>query len=171
MALTQRFFTDAFRDMDRTFALLDDPDFLDKARRSLSSASNAVQTRHPPTDLIETESDFELHCELPGYDKKDIHIEMTDDNTIVISGDVQKEKQTSLEDAKKKKKKTNKNEQETTNKTPKWWKNERVHRSFQRTFSLPSPVKSDGITATYENGVLKVIVPKQGRETKRIRIE
>jgi HSP20 family protein len=52
-------------------------------------------------------------------------------------------------------------------------RNERVHRyersygTFERSFALPSTVDPDKITATYENGVLTVIIPKVERARPR----
>jgi HSP20 family molecular chaperone IbpA len=79
MALTNRFFADAFRDMHRAFSLLDDPSFFNDARRSLASSNNSLGSlRYPATDICETAEGYELHAELPGYDKKDIHIDVSD---------------------------------------------------------------------------------------------
>lgn len=39
-------------------------------------------------------------------------------------------------------------------------RNERFHGRFSRTVSLATPVKSDEVSATYEDGVLSVVLPK-----------
>jgi HSP20 family protein len=38
---------------------------------------------------------------------------------------------------------------------------ERSYGSFQRSFTLPATVKSDGIEATHANGILHIVLPKQ----------
>ncbi|PHZ14205.1 HSP20-like chaperone [Rhizopus microsporus ATCC 52813] len=153
MALSQRFFSDVFRDMQRAFSLLEHPNFFDAARRSLvaSNLNNNNNNwnsllRYPATDMVETPESFELQAELPGYDKKDIQIELADSRTLGSS-------ETAVS------KETN---------TPQWWVNERVTGSFQRSFSFPVPIKADGIKANYENGVLKVTVPKSSEESKKL---
>ncbi|KAI0395089.1 30 kDa heat shock protein [Xylariaceae sp. FL0594] len=52
------------------------------------SRRNALPTFTPRFDVQETEQNFELHGELPGVDKKDVHIEFTEPQTIVIKGSV-----------------------------------------------------------------------------------
>ncbi|KAL9549327.1 hypothetical protein MBANPS3_005247 [Mucor bainieri] len=73
--LTNRLFSDALRDMQQVMALFEPPSLL----------------ASPPVDMIETPDAYEVHAELPGYDKKDIKIEMPNSNTLVISGNVAKE--------------------------------------------------------------------------------
>ncbi|CEG80068.1 hypothetical protein RMATCC62417_14453 [Rhizopus microsporus] len=167
MALTNRFFADAFRDMHRAFSLLDDPSFFNDARRSLASSNNSLGSlRYPATDICETAEGYELHAELPGYDKKDIHIDVSDDNTLTLSGSVQHYRNSSSEEGKE----GARNDKANNNAT-KWWTNERVSGNFQRSFSFPAPINTSGIKASYENGVLKVCVPKaENGGKKRIEI-
>jgi HSP20 family molecular chaperone IbpA len=45
---------------------------------------------HPRFDVRETDTSYELHGELPGLDKKDVHIEFTDPQTMVVRGRVER---------------------------------------------------------------------------------
>src|SRR5207253_9636279 len=47
---------------------------------------------------------------------------------------------------------------------------ERAYGSFTRSFTLPNTVSSEGASADYSNGVLRVTIPKR-EETKARRIE
>jgi HSP20 family molecular chaperone IbpA len=54
----------------------------------------------------------------------------------------------------------------------KYWASERSVGSFQRTFTFPSRVDQNGVKATYRNGILTILVPKQmAQKVKRIRID
>lgn len=195
MSLNQRLFTDALRDMQRAMAVFEQP-FYDTARRSLLSSPSSSHLRggsqfnYPATDMVETPESYELSAELPGYDKKDIKIELADDHTLVLSGSVEKqheEKSVSTEsgssgEAEKEAPKsegqqlTKKDEKDsqvaTRGETPQWWVKERVSGSFSRTFAFPTSIKADNIKASYENGVLKVIVPKStDKQTQQINID
>ncbi|ORE07282.1 HSP20-like chaperone [Rhizopus microsporus var. microsporus] len=166
MSLSHRFFSEALRDFNRAFALLEEPVFYHVARRSAIPARSFA--RQPATDLIETEEAFELRSELPGYDKKDIHIELIDDNTLQLRGSTHQESSAASES---KAAEESKEVATSTPITPKWWVNERVSGNFQRSFSFPVSIKSEEIKASYENGVLKVIIPKANKETRRIQID
>lgn len=73
------------------FRLLDD---FDNYSREVSSQGDNKATggrRHLPTfsprfDVKETEAGYELHGELPGIEKDNVHIEFTEPQTVVISG-------------------------------------------------------------------------------------
>lgn len=54
-----------------------------------------------------------------------------------------------------------------------FWSSERVFGTFSRSFTFPVPVKTDGVSAKLENGVLKVVVPKleEAQPGKKIEIE
>lgn len=189
-ALTNRLFSDALRDMQRAMAAFEHPMFAvptgllmgptDDAPTLLRSTHGAF---YPTTDMVETPDAYELHAELPGYDKKDIKIEMPDTNTLVISGKVAKEYKSqgpSDEDVAADSTTTtgeastsSKESQQLTTAAKdqdkqvgkysaghKWLVQERTSGSFVRTFTLPIAVKSEIIKASYNNGVLKVTIPK-----------
>jgi HSP20 family protein len=186
MSLNSRLFSDALRDMQRAMAVFEQP-FYDTGRRSLLSNpgssllhghSQGSSFRYPATDMIEHPDSYELNAELPGYDKKDIKIELSDDHTLVLSGSTNKEQETksttteqtsetkSQSETPKEKGQqlTKKDESESQvaqrTESPQWWVKERVSGSFSRTFAFPTRISAENIKASYENGILKVIVPK-----------
>ncbi|KAI7901392.1 HSP20-like chaperone [Cokeromyces recurvatus] len=205
--ISQRLFSDAFRDMQRAMAVFDHP-FFNTTRRSLlgspsilisSSPSRSAGYSHffgshyyPPTDMVETADSYELSAELPGFDKKNIKIELADDQTLVLSGSVNNEQHqeskstvTTIEEEVKEnnEKVDNKKETEqtaaatTTDRasSPQWWVKERVVTgSFSRSFDFPTPIQADTIKASFENGILKVTIPKptqQDQAKQEIHIE
>ncbi|CAO3612074.1 unnamed protein product [Mucor fragilis] len=186
-SLTNRLFSDALRDMQRAMAAFEQPLFAVPAGALMGSSSNApslLRSAHgvfyPTTDMVETADNYELHAELPGFDKKDIKIEMSDSNTLVISGNVAKEYKsqgpseentantTAADEASFSKQgqqltTTAKDQEKQVGKHSaghKWLVQERTSGSFIRTFTLPIAVKSETIKASYDNGILQVIIPK-----------
>ncbi|KAF1802381.1 HSP20-like chaperone [Mucor lusitanicus] len=179
MALSNRLFNDALRDMQRAMAVFEQPLYAPSSALLRSTHGSF----YPTTDMVETPDAYELHAELPGYEKKDIKIEMSDSNTLVISGNVNKEYKSegpSGEEEQDNKGEAsasssdNKHSQQltTTDKDKdkqvgkhtahghKWLVQERTTGSFVRSFTLPIAVRPDTIKASYNNGVLKVVVPK-----------
>lgn len=57
-------------------------------RRSFSSI--AGRPFNPCFDIYETENTYELHGELPGVDRKDVIIEFTEPQTVVVSGHIER---------------------------------------------------------------------------------
>lgn len=98
----------------------------------------------PSVDVEETEDEYQVCVDLPGFKKDDIRVDCTD-NQVSISAE--------------------KSEEETKRRSTR-----RYHGSFCRTFSLPQGVSSDDVKADYENGVLTVHIPR-GEETKSRRVE
>lgn len=95
-------------------------------------------TWNPAVDVVEHEDSFVIEAELPGMNKDDIKISVTND-VLTIHG----EKKIEKEDKKKN-----------------YHRTERAYGSFTRSFSLPGNVKSDKVDAEFRNGVLQVTVPK-----------
>lgn len=93
----------------------------------------------PSVDIYETEHDVVLTAELPGMDEKDIDIKV-EDNTLTISGERRMEKEVKEEN---------------------FHRIERAYGSFCRSFTLPNYVDQDKITAEYDNGLLKITMPKK----------
>ncbi len=98
----------------------------------------------PIVDLAETDESYEIRAEIPGMDKKDIEISFKD-NTLVLSGEKKMEKD-----------ETKKNYHHI----------ERMYGKFQRSFSMPNDIQADKIEASYNNGILTVIIPKDIEKTK-----
>lgn len=204
-----RFFNDAFRELQRAMAAFDDPFFhVGPGNTLLGSSSGRDNSmlspftshrhltgpidqqqsglvRYPATNIDETADTYQVSAELPGYDKKDIKIEVGDDNrTLVLSGSVDhRYEQKSSNDvpiqeggtsAEKKPKQHQQGggQQQVMKKDQEggrvqqyrpgqhWWVNERVSGSFSRTFQFPTPIDTSNIKANYQDGVLKVTVPK-----------
>jgi HSP20 family protein len=95
----------------------------------------------PAVNIKETPESFMVEMAAPGMDKKDFKIEL-DGTALTISS----EKQQDLEE----KNGENYNRQEFS------------YHSFSRTFHLPKEVvNADKIGAKYENGILKLEIPKR----------
>ena len=111
-------------------------DWNDLSLRNYSQANTTL----PSINIKETESDFEVEMAAPGMDKKDFKIEI-DKGVLSISTE-------------------SKNESEHTE-AGNYTRREFNYQSFCRSFSLPTSVDSDKICAKYENGILKVLIPKR----------
>ncbi|MBC7348785.1 MAG: Hsp20/alpha crystallin family protein [Candidatus Aminicenantes bacterium] len=96
-------------------------------------------TWSPAVDIYETENELVLTAELPGVEEKDVEIKV-EDNTLSLKGERKFEKETREEN---------------------YHRIERAYGSFYRSFSLPNYVDQDKISAEYENGLLKIHMPKK----------
>lgn len=110
-------------------------------------AKESVRT--PTCNIKETDNKYYAAFELPGVDKKDIELNITE-NSIEIKAE-------------------KKQEQETKEKNK--YSYYAVHGSFYRNIPLPKKIDPDKSVAAYENGVLKVDLPKQEIDGNRKRIE
>lgn len=105
------------------------------------------------TDISETDKDYKVVVDLPGVDKKDISVDFKN-NQLTISA-----KRDSFSD-----------ESDANGNVI---SSERSYGRFTRSYRFPN-VDQDKISAKYEAGVLKVILPKTAEEisnTKRIQID
>lgn len=93
---------------------------------------------NPPGDVMETDSSFVVHMELPGIRLEDISVEFID-KTLKISG----EKKVTHDES-----------------TKACHCCERQHGRFQRAFAFPTEVDGDKVDARFENGLLIVTLPK-----------
>jgi HSP20 family protein len=93
----------------------------------------------PAVNVIESKDGFILELAAPGMDKNDFRLKM-EHNILSITG--QKE--------------NNKEENDS-----KYTRKEFSYCSFERSFTLPNTVNSENINASYENGVLKISLPKK----------
>ena len=99
----------------------------------------------PAVDIAETSEDFVLYLDLPGVSQKDVKVSLMGD-TLTVRGE---------------------RKIEGSSHQGNLHRSERVYGAFERSFTLGSPVKSDGVKATFRDGVLEVHVPKA--EEARVR--
>lgn len=92
----------------------------------------------PSIDLYEDKDNLVVKAELPGMKKDEINISLHE-GLLTISGERKEEKK---------------------EKTAETYRSERYVGRFQRTFSLPTSVDDNKITANYKDGVLTVMLPK-----------
>ncbi len=102
----------------------------------------------PAVDVIDTEKEYRLQLDLPGVDDADVEAKV-EDGVLRVSG--QRKAQPSDE-------------------TTSYLRRERAVGAFERSFTLPDAVDSDGIEARYEGGVLEIRIPKVDR-SRRIPIQ
>ncbi|ORZ13519.1 HSP20-like chaperone [Absidia repens] len=164
MSFSQPLLGQVFRDMHRAFSLLDEP-LTNVSRRALSA-------RYPPTDIVETKTGYELHAEIPGFQKEDIDIHLPDDHTLVIGGNQESSTTSHSTPAEP----SVGDEQVASSSTdvmnsPYWWKSERITGSFKRAFTFPHSINGDAIKANYKDGILIINVPKSEKAAIRIPIE
>ena len=96
----------------------------------------------PAVNVKESDGTYQVMLAAPGLKKEDFHIDV-DGNLVTISAETKTEK-------------TEKEEQFT--------RKEYNYNSFSRTFTLPENIDRDRIEARYENGELKLVLPKKGSQ-------
>lgn len=138
---------DVFDDFDRNFF------------RGFGNVDRALYGKHAQhmmkTDVKETDEGYEVDVDLPGFKKDDIHLELNNGYLTIST-------EKSLE-------KTNEN------KKGKMLRQERYSGVMQRSFFVGEHMTEEDIKASYESGVLHIIVPKKDApkvpERKTILIE
>lgn len=93
----------------------------------------------PTANVTETPKEFKLELAAPGLERKDFNVEV-ENHVLRISAEKEEEKK---------------------EKNGEYSRREYSFNSFSRSFSLPENVKEGNIDARYENGVLKVSIPKE----------
>ena len=92
----------------------------------------------PDVDVRETDDEILVNVEIPGMDEKNLKVSVRE-NVLTLKGEKKQEEE----------------KEGTTCRI-----NERCYGQFERSFTLPTNIKTDAITAHYKNGVLAVTLPK-----------
>ncbi len=127
--------------------------------RGFGNVDHALYGKHAQnvmkTDVRETDKGYEVDVDLPGFKKDEIHLELND-GYLTISAEKSLEK-------------------DDENKKGKILRQERYVGVMQRSFYVGGNVTEEDIKASYESGVLHVIIPKKealkAPEKKTILIE
>lgn len=99
----------------------------------------------PPVDIYEDDREVVVKMEVPEVAQEDIDVQI-EENTLIIHGERKLERE---------EKKHN------------YHRIERSYGTFRRSFSLPTSVDQDGVRASCEGGMLKIILPKKEVSTGR----
>lgn len=121
----------------------------ERMSRQFEEASRTFETDRPfdrwtagfesmAVDLVEHDDEFVATIDLPGYDRDDVELNVTD-HTLRIEA----EHEESREDEKER-----------------YLRHERRHDTTERSITLPDSVDPEGVTATMNNGVLTITLPK-----------
>jgi Molecular chaperone (small heat shock protein) len=124
-------------------------DLLDSAFELAGTFSPTVDRGWAPAlDIYEDDDKVTVKVEAAGMKKEDFDVSLHDDN-LTVSGERRSEKKEGEGES---------------------FRSERFFGRFSRTITLPAAVKADEVKATYEDGVLTVILPK-AEEAKPRKIE
>ena len=126
---------DVFDDFDRNFF------------RGFGNVDRALYGKHArnmmKTDVKETDEGYEVDVELPGFKKDEIHLELNNGYlTISTEKGLEKDKET---------------------KKGRMLRQERYAGVMQRSFYVGEQITEEDVKASYENGVLHLLIPKIGR--------
>jgi len=111
-----------------------------------------VKPRMPVMDVYETEKEVIAELNLPGIDPEKVDVSV-ENQILQVTG--------ASEEKKEEKEKG-------------YWRREIRKGSFERQVRLPSPVQEDKVDATYEKGVLKIVMPKAKKKisgAKKIKVK
>ena len=106
----------------------------------------------PSVDIFEEGNEVIIKAELPGMNKDDIDVNISDD-VITISGEKKSEERVEKKD---------------------YFRIERSHGSFSRSMTLPSEIQTDKVKAVFKDGVLEVRIPKSEsaiQKVKKVKID
>jgi HSP20 family protein len=115
------------------------PSVMDELFKDLMGGTQYEHKAVPPVNIRETDESFTVELMAAGLKKEDFNIEV-DNDLLTISSEVRKE-----------------NNEETA----KFTRREFSFTSFKRSFTLPETVKHDEINAAYEDGILRITLPKK----------
>ncbi|KAH3743991.1 hypothetical protein Pelo_14615 [Pelomyxa schiedti] len=119
---------------------------------SVESEHSSEDTQwYPKADLLESPTSYQIRVDLPGIKKEDVAVEVDPGGTLTVSG--------------------TKPTPTTTMPTTQWHHTERRFGKFSRSFRVPvDGVDQSSISATFDLGVLTLVVPKPVSSPKQHRI-
>lgn len=108
----------------------------------------SVSSFTPKVDIAETDKEFEIQLHVPGMNKEAFNIDL-DVDRLTISGERK------LENEKKEKN---------------FHSVESYYGSFKRSFHLPDVVNRDKVDASYLDGILTIVLPKDEKKVAKKQI-
>ena len=124
-------------------------DSMERRMRRWLEEFGFAPTLPPAADVYRTDDEYVVALDLPGYEAKELSLEISD-HTLAVKGE---------------------REQVKEEKTKEFALHERFEREFERRFVLPAEVDTEHLKATFVKGVLEVHAPKlQKAKPKKVAI-
>jgi HSP20 family protein len=140
--------SDLAQAFDRFGTLRDELDRLfDSSLAPIFRTPGSFSRWAPALDVYQDKDQITVVAELPGFKKEDIDLSLHN-GVLTISGERKQEEKKGEEG----------------------YRNERFFGRFQRSVTLPAGIDGDRVKATYQDGILKVVLPK-AEEAKPKQIE
>lgn len=119
-------------------------------RPSWGEMMASFESQMPRVDIIDRDDEVVVHAEVPGVDKDDLEVSVTD-NTVTIKASTSQEKKEEKGD---------------------YYRCETKRGSFSRTLALPSDIDCDKAKSSLKDGVLELRLPKIAKSKRRqIKVE
>jgi len=113
-----------------------DNDMFDWNNRNFSNTNTTL----PSVNIKENPEEYSVEVAAPSFEKEDFNIELNND-VLTISSEKKVENETKEDE--------------------RFTKREFSYQSFSRSFTLPVTVEREKINAKYENGILRIVIPKK----------
>jgi HSP20 family protein len=124
-------------------------DSMERRMRRLFEEIGFAPTLAPAADVYETDDEYVVEVEVPGYDETELSIEVFD-HTVAIKGTQEKTKEEKMKE---------------------FALHERLEREFERRFTFPREADTEHLKAVFEKGVLEVHAQKlQTARPKKVEI-
>ena len=101
---------------------------------------------HPAIDIKESENEYTIIADLPGFDKSNINLSI-DEGYLTIKA----------------------SEEKVDDSNGRYMLKERNMRNYSRTFSLPDNALDSKVSAKYTNGTLSIMIPKSKEINKNVK--
>lgn len=112
----------------------------------LYNDSHAGYCKQPATNILENETDFRIELVAPGVKKEQISLNVKDD-VLTIKAEVEPK--------------------DSTGNNPGYVRKEFNPYNFEKHFNLPETINTENISASFENGILYVTLPKKEKAPEK----
>jgi len=136
-----------FREFDRFFDSVFDRGWMPMLHRDhpLWERFAAFDKGMPKVDVIERDAEVVVRAEVPGFEREDLEVSVTD-RSVTVKGEHRQEKK----------------EEEGE-----YFRSEITSGSFSRTVALPGDIDADKAEASFKNGILELTLPKRNKANRR----
>ena len=137
---------DIYDEMDRLFENFLGRGWMRPWRGSFPRvAESALELKVPTVNVIDRDSEIVVRAELPGVEKKDLDVTLSED-AVTIKGSTRKEEKEENGD---------------------YYRREISEGTFSRTVALPAAINTETAKASFKDGMLELTLPKVAQAKKR----